>query len=117
MEICDTNIEKTRAHTGKRAEKLLTKPPSRDSSPEESICQSLSGMTLEDRERQVMAEINAIKLENRIAELQAEWVRLLLSRKQRGRPTCSSPGQPFDKMDGKMDGSQQLSTIETGMGA
>ena len=67
METCDKNVEKARTHVGERAEKLSTKPPSRDSSQEESICQPLSGMTLEDMERQVMAEINAIKLENRRA--------------------------------------------------
>ena len=76
METCDTNVEKARTLAGKRAEKLSTKPPSRDSSPEESVCQSLSGMTLE--ERQVMAEISAIKLENRVAELEVERDRLLL---------------------------------------
>ena len=45
---------------------------SRDSSPEESLCQRVSGMTLEEGERQVIDYIAAIKLENCVAELELE---------------------------------------------
>ena len=99
METCDKNMEKACTRAGKRAEKLSAKPHSRDSSPEESICQSLSGMTLEERERQLMVEITAIKLENRVVELEAERDRLLLSCRERGWPTFSSPGQPMDETE------------------
>ena len=105
MEACEKPIEKIRTRAGKKAEKLSVKPPSRDSSPEESICQSLSGMTLEERERQVLADIAAIKLENRVAELEAERERLLQARKQKGRPTFSSPlGQLSYEEDGRTVG-------------
>ena len=48
MEACEKNTDKIRTRAGKRAEKLSVKPPSRDTLPEESLCQSLSGMTLEE---------------------------------------------------------------------
>ena len=110
METCDKNVEKARTCAWKRTEKLLAKPPSRDSLLEESICQFLSGMMLEDRKRQVMAEINAIKLENRVAEIEAERDRLLLSRKQREWLTCSSPGRQLDKMVEWMAGTMAAAT-------
>ena len=81
MEACDTNMDKTRG--SKKANKLPVKPPSPDSSPEEFICQSLSGLSLEERERQVVAEIATIKLENRTAELESEHERMLPSRHRR----------------------------------
>ena len=45
------------------------------------------------------ADIAAIKLENRVAELEAERERLLKARKQNGQPTFSSPtGQlPYEE--------------------
>ena len=82
MEACDKNIDKVATRASKKANKPVTKPASRDSSPEESICRGLSNMTLEERERQVLTDIAAIKLENRVAELELERERLLQKREK-----------------------------------
>ena len=72
MEACDKNIDKVATRASKKVNKPATKPASRDPSPEESICQGLFNMTLEERERQVLVDIAAIKLENRVVELKLE---------------------------------------------
>ena len=89
METCDKNMDKMSTRSGRKTGKRTVKIPSRESSPEESLSHSLSSITLEERERHVLAEIEAIELENRVAELEAERDRPLSSR--RGLPTISSP--------------------------
>ena len=72
MEACEKNTANVSTLTGKKACKSVAKALSKDSSPRESVFQSLSSLSLEEWAKQVLTDIATIKLENRVAELEAE---------------------------------------------
>ena len=77
MEDCVTNAGKR----GRKNTHAATKAASRETSPEDSLTVSISGLSLEERERQAMEDIVHIKLEQRVMDLEAKRDRLVSARR------------------------------------